>query len=115
MTTAAKYSIAFRLGRGFGAAVRFCSQGETRATRWAKRLIGITVTSLALCYALSWILAGLLLLVAGWFVVVAVSSTDTPSQSQAVFDAPSGRDVFGGQLDSWGKRTDGHSFIDGQD
>ncbi|WP_438299584.1 hypothetical protein [Pseudomonas sp. NMS19W] len=60
MTTAAKHSIAFRLGRAFGAVARFCFFDKNTLVRWGKRVVLLGTLALILTNSLSAIIASLL-------------------------------------------------------
>lgn len=60
MTSAAKHSIAFRLGRAFGAVARFCFSDKNTFIRWGKRVVVFSTIALILVNSLSAII-GLLL------------------------------------------------------
>ena len=60
MTSAAKRSIAFRLGRAFGAVARFCLFDKNTLIRWGKRLVVFGTLALILRNSLSAIIGSLL-------------------------------------------------------
>ncbi len=68
MSAATKDSIAFRLGRTLGAAVRFCLHDNNSLIRWVKRVIVISAVVLSLSYFWSAILGTLLSIGCIWLV-----------------------------------------------
>lgn len=60
MTTAAKHSIAFRLGRAFGAVARFCFFDKNTFIRWGKRVVVFAALALFLTNSLSAIIGSIL-------------------------------------------------------
>lgn len=60
MTTAAKHSIAFRLGRAFGGVARFCFFDKNTLIRWGKRVVVFGALALILTNSLSTIIGSLL-------------------------------------------------------
>lgn len=60
MTSAAKRSIAFRLGRAVGAVARFCLFDESTLIRWGKRVVVFGTLALILANSVSAIIGSLL-------------------------------------------------------
>ncbi|MBS9759782.1 hypothetical protein [Pseudomonas mosselii] len=60
MTTADKHSIAYRLGRAFGAVARFCLFDKNTSIRWGKRVVVFCTLALILTNSLSAIIGSLL-------------------------------------------------------
>lgn len=114
MTSAAKRSIAFRLGRALGTLARFCVHDRNPSLRWVKRVVVFSLIVVLLANSISWIISSMLTV--GCFVlgIYAFSKVDL---DQVDFfaedkDAPYGRDVFGTPLNFWGKREDGLDLED---
>ena len=109
MTTAAKHSIAFHLGRSLGTVARFCLHDRNPRLRWVKRVVIVTPLAVLVATNISWILSTILTafsLIAG---IYAFSKVDSDKVDFFAEDpqAPYGRDVFGAPLNSWGEREDG--------
>lgn len=76
MTAAAKYSIAFRLGRALGGVVRFCLHDRNPMLRWGKRVAGAAVFLTVVISSFSWLASSLLSLGCLGLVVLALVKGD---------------------------------------
>lgn len=105
MTTAAKHSIAFRLGRALGSMARFFVHDMNPTVRWVKRVFIATVIVLILANAMGWILSVLLTVISLALGLFALSKVDINKAELFSEDeeAPYGRDVFERPLDSYGR------------
>ncbi|NNJ17050.1 hypothetical protein CSV86_018625 [Pseudomonas putida CSV86] len=105
MTTAAKHSIASRLGRALGGVARFCVHDVNPKVRWVKRAVLAMVVAFILANSLSWLMSVLLTVTSLTLGLYALSKVDLGkvelfSEDEA---APYGRDVFERPLDSYGR------------
>ncbi|WP_156329589.1 hypothetical protein [Pseudomonas sp. 250J] len=105
MSTAAKYSIAFRIGRALGGVARFCMHDVNPKVRWVKRTVLAMVIAFILASSISWLMSVLLTVVSLTLGLCALSKVDLGkvelfSEDEA---APYGRDVFERPLDSYGR------------
>ncbi|WP_153786079.1 hypothetical protein [Pseudomonas sp. EMN2] len=110
MTTAAKHSIAFRLGRALGHVARVCMHDVNPTVRWVKRAVLAMVVVLILANSISWIMSVLLTIISLTLGLYALSKVDLDKVELFSEDreAPYGRDgVMGCPLNMWGERTDG--------
>ncbi|MGP4958419.1 MULTISPECIES: hypothetical protein [Pseudomonas] len=105
MTTAAKRSIAFRLGRALGSVARFFMHDINPTVRWVKRVFLATVIALILANSISWVMSVLLTVFSLTLGLYALSKIDLGKVELFSEDeeAPYGRDVFERPLDSYGR------------
>ncbi|OAI93448.1 hypothetical protein [Pseudomonas putida] len=110
MTSAAKRSIAFRLGRALGGVARFFMHDMSPTLRWVKRLFLAAVIVLILANSISWVMSVLLTAISLTLGLYALSKVDPDKVELFSEDkeSPFGRDgVMGCPLNMWGERTDG--------
>lgn len=105
MTTAAKHSTAFRLGRALGSLARFGMHDRNPTLRWVRRLVIATVIVLVLASTINWILS--VLLTAFSLVLCLYALSKVEFCNAELFsereEAPYDRDVFERPLDSYGR------------
>lgn len=110
MTTSAKHSIAFRLGRALGGVARVCMHDVNPTVRWVKRAVLATMIAVILANSISWLMSVMLTLISLTFGLYALSTANLDKAELFTEDkeAPYGRDgVMGCPLNMWGERTDG--------
>ncbi|MGP5465319.1 hypothetical protein ACTXNP_03005 [Pseudomonas helleri] len=76
MTTAAKHSIAFRLGRAFGAVARVCLHDRNPMLRWCKRVAVAALLLTVVVSSFSWLASSLISLACFGLVVLAFAKGD---------------------------------------
>lgn len=110
MTTAAKRSIAFRLGRALGSVARFCMHDRNSKVRWVKRAVLAAISLVVLLNSLNWLAS-----VAIWIGTIALAVYGYRSPGKAWtddewerFEAPYGRDIYGTPVDIWGRPLDAY-------
>lgn len=111
MTSAAKRSIAFRLGRALGGVARFFMHDMNPTLRWVKRLFLAAVIVLILANSISWVMSVLLTVISltlGLYALSKKVDLDKVELFSEDKEAPFSRDgVMGCPLNMWGERTDG--------
>ena len=105
-----------RFGYMAGRMVRFFMYSKHSMIRWASRVIMFSLLSCCFVILLSWFV-GAILGVVSFALIMFVTAKGDLSVLQRIADdksdsAPSGRNVFGRKLDSWGQVEDDLSVDD---
>ena len=98
---------ASRVGFGLGTLVRFCLHDRRPVVRWVKRVSLLVVLFVIFAQNFTWMASAFMTLLSfgliGWALVKGDFSIFQQLEKDEAQAAPYGRDVFGRELNSWGK------------
>ncbi|MCO4067678.1 hypothetical protein FA101_28385 [Pseudomonas aeruginosa] len=107
MNAHANKGFASRVGYALGMLVRFCLHDRRPVMRWVKRVSLLVVLFVIFAQNFTWMASAFMTLLSfgliGWALVKGDFSIFHQLEKDEAQAAPYGRDVFGRELNSWGK------------